>query len=261
MVAVASWLGALVLTVVAMAGPILSASRQRRRRLAAIPPRPSALRLPWALSLPSAWTRPRPAWLLAASVGVGLWLMAQGLPLTGAAWLGVMTGLPHLARHLRRRQARSALERDLPAVVDLLGQGLAAGGSLEVAMETLVESFPGPMAGRLRSYLGRRRLGDSRQEALASLLTAEDSDDWRFVVGGLIDAEELGVPVSRVLAEQAAGLQQRRLAGIKAQAARVGPQIALVTVFLSAPSALLLLAGTAVLGSLGRVQGIEGLIP
>lgn len=253
MIALASWMGACAFAAAAVAGPALTARRQRRRRLEV----GRSLNPPRGLRLP----RLGRTWLAAAVVGAGLWLMSQGLWLTGAGWIAALSSLPYLTAQLRRRRQRSELERDLPVMVDLLGQGLTAGSSLEAVMQTLVECFPGPVADELRLYLGRRGLGDSRQEALAFLMKGQDSEDWRFVLGGLIDAEELGAPVSGVLEEQAAALHQRGLARIKAQAARTGPQIALVTVFLSAPSAFLLLAGTALLGSLGQVQVIDWLAP
>lgn len=202
-----------------------------------------------------------PKLVRAAGALLAAWLLMQGLMLTGLMVATATLAGPRLVRAWRGRSLDSSLRDDLPGVLELLAHGLEAGASLETVMEALAEGYPGALGEELRAFLSHRRLGATRAEALSRLAQRSRSQDWRLVLAALLEAEEMGTPTARVLGGLAPSLHQRRLARVKAQAARLGPQIALAAVFLSAPSAFALLAGSALLGGLGQVPVLGWLRP
>lgn len=181
-------------------------------------------------------------------------LLAVGHPLAAAG----LAGLACLPAALRRLElglpaARRAGDSDLAPVLELLSLGLRAGATLEQAMEAVVRHHAGPSAQLFRLYLHQRGLGQSRREALTTLLETGSHPPWGLILHGMLDAEELGVPLAGVLEELGLEVRQRRLARMKAQAGRAAPQLALVTVLLGAPSAFILLLTTALLGTAARL--------
>lgn len=180
-----------------------------------------------------------------------LWLISQASLVLGA----LLAALPWLLVRWREAQRRArrawALDRDLPRLLELLVLHLEAGRSVEEGLAELARFGPPSYRQELRRYLALRELGEPRGPALERLLTEETAHGWRLALATLLQVEELGTPLASALAEISAAMEQRQQARLRGRAAQLSPRIALVTVFLGAPSAFLLFLGSLVLGGLG----------
>lgn len=145
------------------------------------------------VGLPSLLAR---QWLLPAVQAGALAAAGWRLPL---AWLE------------RRVQARRrALERSLPDVMDLLAVSVEAGLGFDGAVQKVAEKFQEPVAGEFREYLKQVRLGRPRADALRALAERSGSPDLQTFAAAVIQADQLGVSLVKVLTAQADALRVRR---------------------------------------------------
>lgn len=155
-----------------------------------------------------------------ASVGGALAALTLASPLLVARPVGAMFAvavvlvlgwrLPPfwLARQTTLR--RKAVERTLPDVLDLLSVSVEAGLGFDGAAQKVSEKFPEPVSGEFREYLKAIRLGATRADALRSLAARVDLADMRTFCAALIQADQLGVPIGKVLRTQSEAMRTRR---------------------------------------------------
>lgn len=262
------WLAAVVCLLVAV--------RVRRPAVPAAAPRiPRTLTLPAAVRLPASLTRfgvrPHTADRIAAAglagvVSVSLLERAR----VGAAVLGgVMCGLAAVVtpfavvlapaaavagfllpgRILARRAAtrRAALVREMPDLLDLLVISVEAGMALDPALDLASSRLPGILSGEVRLTLRELRLGTPRRAAYRALADRVASPELQQVVAALLQAEELGAPLSRALAGQAETLRGARRQQARDRAARAAPRIQLVVAMVMVPGVLVLVMGMLVM--------------
>lgn len=113
-----------------------------------------------------------------------------------------------LSRKINAR--RKLLERALPDVLDLLSVSVEAGLGLDGAIQKVGEKFQEPTAGEFRELLKSIRLGTPRSDALRMLADRTGLPDMRTFAAAVIQAEQLGVSLSRVLRVQSEALRARR---------------------------------------------------
>jgi tight adherence protein C len=90
--------------------------------------------------------------------------------------------------------------RDMPYVMDLLTLSTEAGQDFSSAMATVVEKGPpGPLVGEFRIVHQEVTLGKTRADALRAMAERVDLTELTSFVLALLQAEQLGASVSRVL--------------------------------------------------------------
>jgi len=135
-------------------------------------------------------------------------------PLSGILVIGalILLGmrLPEfmLSRMITTR--REKIDRALPDVLDLLSVSVEAGLGLDGAIQKVGEKFPEPTSGEFRELLKAIRLGTPRAEALREMAERTGVADMRTFTAAVIQAEQLGVSISRVLKAQAEALRAKR---------------------------------------------------
>jgi tight adherence protein C len=147
----------------------------------------------------------------------------------------------------RARARRGAVVRELPDLLDLLAISVEAGMALDPALDLAAARLTGVMAGEVRATRRELSLGTPRREAYAALAERTGVAEVRQVVSALLQAEELGAPLSETLAGQAAGLRAVRRQNARDRAARAAPRIQLVVALVMVPAALLLVMGVLVI--------------
>jgi tight adherence protein C len=159
-------------------------------------------------------------------------------------------------RILGRRAAsrRAALVRELPDLLDLLVISVEAGMALDPALDLASARLPGVLSGEVRTTLRELRLGTPRRAAYRGLADRVGSPELQQVVAALLQAEELGAPLSRALAGQAEALRGTRRQHARDRAARAAPRIQLVIALVMVPGALVLVMGV-LLTELARQVG------
>jgi tight adherence protein C len=153
-----------------------------------------------------------------------------------------------LARRIKRRQA--AIQRALPDSLDLLTICVEAGLGFDAAVGRMVEKRDDELSHEFGRVLTEMRMGRSRREALRSLVERTDVRDVNTFVGAIIQSEQLGVPISRVLLTQANEMRVRRRQRAEEAAHKAPIKMLFPMVFLIFPSMFVVILGPAMPGIL-----------
>ena len=173
--------------------------------------------------------------------------------------IGVM--LPSLLIARRARGRRRALVADLPDLIDMVVLCTDAGLPLESSLRVAVDRFTGVLAEEIRAVLVRLDLGTPRRVAYRGLAARMDVRELTSLVGAILQAEELGTPISGVLSRQADLLRVNRRQAIRDHAAQAAPKVQLVVAMIMVPGALLLVVGVMILRLIGELGVVIGTGP
>lgn len=147
--------------------------------------------------------------LVALALSSFLFLMATATGKTNLALLMLPVGavggylLPEmwLTRKIKARQ--QAIVRALPDALDLLVISVEAGLGFDGAVKRVAERADNPLAHELGRALAEMQVGRPRKEALKGVVERTQVPDLANFVSALVQAENLGVSVSKVLTTQA----------------------------------------------------------
>ena len=164
------------------------------------------------------------------------------------------------SRWLAARQAarRRALVRELPDLLDLLGICVESGMALDPALELAAGRLGGTLGSEIERVLLDLSLGTPRADAYRALVERTGAPEIAQTVGALLQAEELGAPLSRALEGQGAALRVARRQAARERAARAAPKIQLVVSLLMVPAVLLLVIGVLLIELSRQVGGVIG---
>lgn len=158
-------------------------------------------------------TRKVEAGLAGLGVGILLWpilgpiVAAVGAVVVGSGYV-MFWGVR--VQELAQKRRLVFLKR-LPYAVDLLALMMEAGAGFDEAVATLVAESPTHPIGEEFSYLLREiQLGRSRREALIQLRDRMEDDNVREFVTAILNGEEFGTPLSRILRSQADQMRLKR---------------------------------------------------
>lgn len=108
-------------------------------------------------------------------------------------------------------QRLSRMFRDMPYVLDLLTLSTEAGQDFTSAMATVVDKGPpGPLVDEFRIAQQETRLGKTRADALRTMAERVDLTELSSFVLALIQAEQLGASVSKVLRTMSEQMRVKR---------------------------------------------------
>jgi len=144
--------------------------------------------------------------IIAGMVVFVLTIVASASPLAllfgaGGALVGFMLPEVYLNRIIRKRQ--HDIQRALPDAMDLLVICVEAGLGFDGALMRLVQKTDNDLSREFARVLQEMRVGRSRREALRDCVTRTQVPDLANFISALIQAEQLGVSVTQVLAIQA----------------------------------------------------------
>ena len=138
---------------------------------------------------------------------------------------------------------KTAIERQLPDMLDLLSVSVAAGLGFERAMLHIINTMDGPLIDEFAVTYREMSMGRSRKEALALLGERCDVADLTTVTGALIQAGDLGIPIRNVLQTQAAAIRHAHRSKVQEKAAKVSTKILLPMIFFIFPVLIIVLLG------------------
>jgi tight adherence protein C len=150
-----------------------------------------------------------------------------------------------------RRRESEALERDLPAALDLLLVAVGAGAPPRGAVQIAATWAPPRIAARLQSVLNATELGGSLADALAEL--ADAAPAFAPVADVLIASARLGAPASGALtrlADEARAAARRRA---EARARVLPVKLLFPLVFLVLPAFGLLTVAPALISAMSHL--------
>lgn len=154
----------------------------------------------------------------------------------------------------RRRQA--AIDSELPDFLDVLGVTVTAGLGFRQAVERVCEFHSGPLAEEMRTVMQEMSVGVSRRRAFVALRERTRSEGVGAFVTALLQAEELGVPLSSALDDIASDVRKEHAQRVRQAAAKAGPKVSLVVTLTIVPGTLLLIGSAILLANKGVLGAI-----
>jgi len=192
-----------------------------------------------------------------ATVGgavLGLSLAAIASPVAGLLFLPLFAAVgfhsPEMILSSRIRSRREAVRGALPDALDLLAVSVEAGLGFDGAITKLTEHMEGPLVDEFSLLLSEMRMGESRQTALKNMVVRVDTTELSSFVRAVIQADQLGISLGRILRVQAADSRMRRQAAAEEKAMKAPIKMLFPTVLFIFPAMFLVLLGPAILNIL-----------
>jgi tight adherence protein C len=193
---------------------------------------------------------------LKAALGIGaviasLLLAAATTPVAGILLAPVLGGtgflLPGLGLGFAIRSRRERIRAELPDALDILAVSVEAGLGLDGAVAKLTENMEGALVEEFALTLGEMRIGESRHDALKKLAERVPSPEVAAFVRSVIQADQLGISLGRILRVQAADSRLRRQAAAEERAMKAPIKMLFPTALFIFPAMFLVILGPALL--------------
>ena len=159
--------------------------------------------------------------------------------------LGFAAPSMYVSARARRRQAAVAAE--LPDALDLLAVSVEAGLGFDGAVQKLTEHMDGPLIEEFDLALGEMRIGEGRQEALKKISERSGSPEMASFVRAIIQADQLGISLGRILKVQAGDTRLKRQLLAEEKAMKAPIKMLFPTVVFIFPAMFLVVLGPAFL--------------
>jgi len=186
--------------------------------------------------------------LTCAGIFVGALLGKPALIAVGAALGGVLgLYLPMFWLRSRVNRRRSDIQLDLPDVIDVLIVCVEAGLTFEAAMQKVADKYDHALAEEIGRVLQEIRLGRGRLDALSDLGHRTGVEELNNFVQAIIQSEQLGAGVARILRIQSDEIRQRRLMSAQERGARASLKMLLPMIGCIFPTLWIILLGPAAL--------------
>lgn len=185
------------------------------------------------------------------AAGVFLVLYNGSISVSRVLFFGLIAGLvgTYLPIYWLRRQIRARqeeIERAMPDALDMLSIAVTAGLGFDGALQTVGSKWTNALAEEFRQTIREMQVGVPRSEALRSMARRADVTEMSQFVAVLVQADQLGLSISKVLETQSKQMRllRRQRAEEKAQQAPVKMLFPLI--FLIFPALFVVILGPAV---------------
>jgi tight adherence protein C len=168
-------------------------------------------------------------------VGGQIFASVAGALAARALLLGIVFALvgfmvPDVFVTLKARGRKEILRAELPDALDLLAVSVEAG-----------------MGDEFTLALGEMRIGESRQNALTKMMHRVDTPELSAFVRAIIQADQLGISLGRILKVQASDTRNRRQLAAEERAMKAPIKMLFPTVIFIFPAMFIVILGPAFL--------------
>jgi tight adherence protein C len=150
-----------------------------------------------------------------------------------------------LGSKVRKRQHDILLQ--IPDALDLLTISVRAGLGFDGALGKVVEKLKGPLTEEFRRALAEIRVGKARRDALRDIIPRTEVPALTNFIGAIIQAEQLGVSISKVLQVQSEQLRIERRQRAEEMAAKAPIKMLFPLVGCIFPSLFIVILGPALI--------------
>lgn len=161
-----------------------------------------------------------------------------------AAMIGYIPPGIWLDRKIKERKKN--ILKALPDALDLLCISVEAGLAFDLALQRVAQKWDNELSREFQRVLQDIRLGRTRREALRDLVTRTGVEDVQTFVSAVIQADQLGVSMSKILRIQSDQLRVRRRQRAEEAAQKAPVKMLIPMVFLIFPALFVVILGPAV---------------
>jgi tight adherence protein C len=147
----------------------------------------------------------------------------------------------------RVKKRQKAIIMMIPDALDLLTISVRAGLGFDAALGKVVEKLKGPLSDEFRRALAEVRVGKARRDALRDIVPRTEVGPLTNFIGAIIQAEQLGVSISKVLQVQSEQLRIERRQRAEEMAAKAPIKMLFPLVGCIFPSLFIVILGPAII--------------
>ena len=147
----------------------------------------------------------------------------------------------------RVKKRQKAILLMIPDTLDLLTISVRAGLGFDAALGKVVEKLKGPLSEEFRRALAEIRVGKARRDSLRDIVPRTEVPPLTNFIGAIIQAEQLGVSISKVLQVQSEQLRIERRQRAEEQAAKAPIKMLFPLVGCIFPSLFIVILGPALI--------------
>ncbi|HEX6349905.1 MAG TPA: type II secretion system F family protein [Candidatus Dormibacteraeota bacterium] len=186
--------------------------------------------------------------LFAVGLLLGLLLGSPTFIAIGAAVGGILGFFgPLYWLRTKVEQRRTEIQKSLPDAMDLLTIAVEAGLGFDAAMQRVTDKFRNALSDEFETVLQETRLGRPRLEALDDMGRRTGVEDLHNFVQAVIQSEQMGVGVARILRLQSDEMRRKRRQRAQEKAAQASLKMMLPMVGCIFPTLWIVLLGPAIL--------------
>ena len=144
----------------------------------------------------------------------------------------------------KKKTARiKAINVSMPDFFDTVNLLLEAGMGLDLALAEVSQKIKGPLADEFIQTLEDMKLGKSRREAFYELRKRVPSDSFQSIITSLIQADQLGIGMAKVLGNLTVRVREQRREAAREQAMKAPVKMLFPMVFFIFPSLFIVILG------------------
>ena len=162
--------------------------------------------------------------------------------------------MPNFLLKVKVTSHQSAIRDQLPDVLDLLSVCTGAGLSFDNALVKVVDKMDGPFIDELMTVFKQMQMGVSRADALNALSDCTDIPELKTFASALIQANQLGIPVTNVMNVQSQQLRDSRRESARERGNKASVKMAIPIMLFIFPALFIVILGPTVINVIGATK-------
>ncbi|HUP27875.1 MAG TPA: type II secretion system F family protein [Chloroflexia bacterium] len=146
----------------------------------------------------------------------------------------------------RVKKRQKIILKTLPDAIDLMTISVEAGLAFDGAMQRVAEKWDNDLSKEFAKAIAEMRVGKTKRDALRELVARTGVADLSTFVASIIQADQLGVSIAKVLRIQSEQMRIRRRQRAEEQAHKAPILMMIPLVFLVFPATYIVILGPAV---------------
>ena len=188
---------------------------------------------------------------LGLAVGFFILVTVAGQSLSLALVLAAVGGvfgfvIPNIWIDRKIKGRQKEIVKTLPDAIDLLTISVESGLGFDPALMRVAEKWDNALTREFARVLSEMRIGKTKRDALREMALRVDDDGLSTFVSSIIQADQLGVPITQVLRIQSEAMRQRRRQKAEEAAQKAPLKMLFPMAFLIFPSLYVVILGPAI---------------
>jgi len=181
-----------------------------------------------------------------------IYMLGQGHPFGkvvlftgGLGALGYL--LPNILVHNAGQKREKLMQSALPDALDLLTISVEAGLGFDAAVARVAKNTTGPLAQEFSRLLQEMQIGVGRMQAMRAVAERATIKDLKSFCLAMVQADQLGIPIARVLRVQSKEMRVKRRQRAEEKAQQVPVKILFPLIFFILPCLFIVVLGPVIL--------------